>query len=772
MSNIPETVVALTPAVDLQRRKLLFGMGGVSLLAGCGQGSSIDGNALTAAGGASSTATAISDTASVDSDSTAEALASTADASASTSSATTSTSDTETSTTESSKSATTSAARTFSHPGLMHTEADFTRMREKVAASAQPWLAGWNVLASSARAQLSAAPNPLETVIRGGAGQNYNTMVRDMERTYQFALYWKVSGDTAYADRAVLFLNAWSSTLKKLTGTTDVILAAGIYGYQWANAAEIMRTYSGWQAEDFAAFQKLLLTVFYPLNHGFLRDHNYANITNYWANWDLCSIASMLAIGVLCDRTDIYDEAIAYYKGGRGNGAAAHNVYCLHPGYLGQWQESGRDQGHSTLGMALGGLLCEMAWNQGEDLYGYANNRFLAGAEYVAKSNLQDVNGEYYTLPYSTYVNKQGTSTQVSIAGRPHLRPCWEVIYNHYVNRKGLAAPFVAAIATRTRPEGGSGGDSPGLGTLTYSLDTIAAGTPPSGLTAYPTAGQVLLSWWGSAHATRYNVKRGTSASGPFTTLASVTDPRTCTDVPGNGVWYYAVTAIDTRGETAASNVVRVALPTELRAHLTLDGSSGTMADDASGHGATGTLAGGASWGEGRTTGSHALALDGKSGYLALPAGVMSDVGDFTIAMWVYWNASQTYARVFDFGTSDIAYMALFARDGKGLLRFAVTGTTYYGEQSIAATGALPTGRWVHVAVTLSGTVGTLYVDGAAVGRNASIALAPFQLGNTTQNWLGRSQYSADPYFNGRMQDLRLFSGALIASQVAALAAV
>ncbi|MEP6875904.1 MAG: LamG domain-containing protein [Burkholderiales bacterium] len=146
-------------------------------------------------------------------------------------------------------------------------------------------------------------------------------------------------------------------------------------------------------------------------------------------------------------------------------------------------------------------------------------------------------------------------------------------------------------------------------------------------------------------------------------------------------------------------------------------------------------------------------------------------MGDFTVALWVYWNASATNARVFDFGSSDIGYMALIPRDGSGMLRFTITGTTYFGEQSINAGSALPTGRWVHLAITLSGTHGTLFVDGAPAGSNDAIALAPFQLGSTTQNWLGRSQYAADPFFNGRLQDLRLYSGALSAAQVAALAA-
>lgn len=77
----------------------------------------------------------------------------------------------------------------------------------------------------------------------------------------------------------------------------------------------------------------------------------------------------------------------------------------------------------------------------------------------------------------------------------------------------------------------------------------------------------------------------------------------------------------------------------------------------------------------------------------------------------------------------------------------------------------------MHLAVTLKGRLGTLYVNGAAVGSNPDIDLAPFQLGSTHQNWLGRSQYSGDPYFNGKMQDLQIYSGALTDTEIAALIA-
>jgi hypothetical protein len=662
-------------------------------------------------------------------------------------------------------------AATIVHPGLLHTEADFSRMRSKLAAGAEPWVAGWNALTSSSRAQLGQTPNAIAVVIRGGAGENFRTMVEDMERTYQIALRWKVSGDTAYADLAVQFLNAWSSTMTTLTGNNDQIIAAGLYGYQWANAAEIMRSYSGWASTDVAKFQKLLLDVFYPWSHQFLIDHNGSDITNFWASWDALSLCGIYAIGVFCDRTDLCTEAISYYKTGRGNGASAHAVYMFHPGHLGQWQESGRDQGHSTLSVSCTTSLCEMAWNQGVDMYGYANNRFLAGAEYVAKSNLKDASGNSYSLPFATYVNRQGTSTVVSTSGQPNLRPCWESIYNHYVNRKGLSAPWVKAMAAQLRPDGNEwGGDDLSFGTLTFSRDAYSGDVAPSGLTGSIVAGKVLLSWWGSAYANSYNVKRGTSASGPFVTLASVTDPRTYTDASGNGSWYYAITAVTASGETGVSNVVRVTLPSEARALLPLNASSGTSAADTSGFGQHGTLNGGASWGAGRTSG-NALTLDGTSGYVALPAGILSDLSDFTISLWVYWATQTTNARVFDFGSSDIAYMGLIPKDSSGAMRFMISGTTWYGDQSVVSSSALPTSRWVHVAVTLSGTTGTLYVDGAAVATNNAITFAPFQMGNTSQNWLGRSQYSADPHFNGRMQDLRIYDGALTASEIAALAA-
>lgn len=662
-------------------------------------------------------------------------------------------------------------ARAFVHPGLLHTEADFARMRAKVAAGAQPWLDGWNALLNTGRSHLGNWPRALQTVVRGGSGTNDAQLYIDVARTYQLAVRWKVTGDTAYADRAVYFLNAWGYILKNVTGNADRFLAAGIYGYQFANAAEIMRTYSGWAAADLAQFQSMMLNVFYPLNHQFLVQHNDADITNYWANWDQCNLASMLAIGVLCDREDLYNEALAYYRNGPGNGAASQAVRFIHPGYLGQWQESSRDQGHCTLGVGLAAAFCEMAWNQGDDFYGYDNRRFLAGAEYVAKSNLADAGGNlYYTaMPFDPYTNNHGTGHGISGAGLPFFRPVWEMIYNHYVNRLGLAAPYTALMAARVRAEGdGGNGDQLGIGTLTFSRDPIAAGADPSGLSARLTGGQVELSWWGGAYANSYNVKRAGTAGGPYATIAGgIADLLTYTDsgMPP-GTYYYVVTALTASGETGPSNEAAVSTAAVLRVCLPFDEASGTTAADASGNGNNAVLLNGPAWTSGKK--GHAVALDGVDDYVALPAGVVADLADFTIAAWVYWDAARDWARVFDFGSGTSHYMFLTPRAYRGGMSFTITTGGGYGSQSLW-TDPLPTGQWVHLAVTLSGATGTLYVNGSPVNTNTAMTASPFRLGSTSQNWIGRSQYPADPYFNGKVDDFRVYHGALSVTQISAL---
>jgi hypothetical protein len=380
------------------------------------------------------------------------------------------------------------SAQSFVHPGILHTQADFTRMTTKVNANAQPWKGSWDLLVASPHSQSTWTPRATATIIRGGTGDNVSLLYNDVQAAYQNALRWKISGSTAHGNKARDILNAWSATHTTLSGNADRYLASGLFGYQFANAAEMMRGYSGF---DVTRFQNYLRNVYYkPLVERFLwgnefgAGHNDACITNYWANWDLCNMAAAIAIGVFCDDRAIFDRAIGYFKTGAGNGSILKAVPFLHSGGLAQWQESGRDQGHSILGIGLMGSFCEIAWNQGQDMYGWSSNRFMQAAQYVARYN----NGG--SVPFTTYNWGSGTNcapnsqTVVSSAGRGENRAVWEMIYHHYANRRGLAVPDIATAAAELRPEGGPGGhattfDQPGFGSLTFGRDPFSGGTNP-----------------------------------------------------------------------------------------------------------------------------------------------------------------------------------------------------------------------------------------------------------------------------------------------------
>ncbi|MEN2471768.1 LamG-like jellyroll fold domain-containing protein [Burkholderia sp. GS2Y] len=673
----------------------------------------------------------------------------------------------------------TGSTTAFVHPGLLHTQADFDRVAQKLATRAQPWLDGWAVLTANSHASPSWTPRPQAEVNRGGSGpQNYPVLYNDVAAAYACALRWKLTGERQYADTAVRIMNEWASTLRQLGGDSNVDLAAGIYGYEFANAAEIMRGYPNWAAADFAAFKQMMRNVFYPVNHAFLTRHNGTDITHYWANWDLCNIASILAIGVLCDDRALFNEAIDYFLSGPGNGAIQQAVYYLHPGYLGQWQESGRDQGHNTLGIALAGAICEMAWNQGVDLYGYDNNRFLAGAEYVAKANQrQSAGGPFFDVPYVTYSNVDVTQTQFSTNSQGTVRPCWALVYNHYVNRMGLAAPWSKRFALAIQPEGGGGNfgatsggyDQLGYGTLMCTRDPAGPATAPSGVTARMSAGQAVLSWWGVSNGTHYNVKRGATSGGPYKTVATgIVDPLTWTDSPAAGTWYYVVSAVTPTGETANSGEARVVNGQQLQVWLPFDETRGATAADRSGHGHAGTLVGDAVFAPGRK--GSAVSLDGSGSYVSLPAGVLSDVADFTVAAWVCARTVRKWSRVFDFGAGTGRYMTLIPMADTGVLRFAITISGSHGERRVEGKAPLRAAQWAHVAVTLAGSTATLYVDGVAVGSATDVIFAPWRLGATTNNWIGRSQYASDPTFDGLVSDFRVYQGALTAAQLAVLA--
>jgi DUF1680 family protein len=138
----------------------------------------------------------------------------------------------------------------------------------------------------------------------------------------------------------------------------------------------------------------------------------------------------------------------------------------------------------------------------------------------------------------------------------------------------------------------------------------------------------------------------------------------------------------------------------------------------------------------------------------------------FTFSAWIRPSHNANWTRIFDFGNDTTRYLYLAARNGNGVPRFAITTNGPGAEQGIDGTGPLPLNEWSHIAVTIAGTTGTLYVNGVQVGTNTAMSLNPAALGTLAHHWLGRSHFGGDPVLAGAFDDVNLFSRALSAEEI------
>ncbi len=202
--------------------------------------------------------------------------------------------------------------------------------------------------------------------------------------------------------------------------------------------------------------------------------------------------------------------------------------------------------------------------------------------------------------------------------------------------------------------------------------------------------------------------------------------------------------------------------------HWEFDDGVGSTAQDSSGNGNHGVLNGDPQWINGYLGG--AIDLDGNGDYVELPiSSLLSSLTNSTFATWVnFSNQGGAWQRIFDFGIDTTYNMFLTPRMGTaGAMRFAITISGSANEDMTTASATLASG-WHHVAVTLDAknNVHSLYLDGERVAQNTNARYTPSSLGVTTQNWLGRSQYSADGYFDGSLDDFRIYNRVLSAGHV------
>jgi len=223
----------------------------------------------------------------------------------------------------------------------------------------------------------------------------------------------------------------------------------------------------------------------------------------------------------------------------------------------------------------------------------------------------------------------------------------------------------------------------------------------------------------------------------------------------------------------SASSLVYADTTTGLKLHYTFENVTGGLVTDATGNGLDGSLMG------------ASVVVPGVSGngvnfptasnpavdYILLPNGITGSLTDFTVATWVKMDRVDWWMRVFDLGSGTANYIMCTAMGGNFKVEFKYNDG---GGQFVDTPSPLPTGKWVHVALTCSYVDGVglakLYLDGTVVGSNSNITITPAMLDAltgtpTNQNYIAKSQWG-DNGLNGTVDDFRIYSRALTGDDV------
>lgn len=289
----------------------------------------------------------------------------------------------------------------------------------------------------------------------------------------------------------------------------------------------------------------------------------------------------------------------------------------------------------------------------------------------------------------------------------------------------------------------------------------------PANLIATANAESVRLDWSASADTdvNAYTIFRSETTGGPYNTIARNVKTLSFVDntVAAGETYFYAVKAVDNSlNRSGYSNEVS-ATPTganDLVARFHFDknllDSSANLNHSAS--------YGSIIWAVGKV-GSFSLSLNGNNSFVQLPPDI-ANRQEISISTWVYCKGGTGGQRIFDFGNDANETMFLTPNASGGQLLFSIK---HDGAEQQLTTAALPTGKWSHVTVTLDASGARLYVNGILANESNAFTLRPLDV-RPVFNYIGRNQ-SANSFFNGYIDDFRIYNHALSPEEVAEITA-
>lgn len=285
----------------------------------------------------------------------------------------------------------------------------------------------------------------------------------------------------------------------------------------------------------------------------------------------------------------------------------------------------------------------------------------------------------------------------------------------------------------------------------------------PQNLTANSNAVSIGLNWAASEEqdVTGYHIFRSESEQGEYHTIAQNVQSTAFVDntVKVGKTYYYSVKAIDqslNRSDFSKQTSGMASGENASTMHLTFDG---TLKDSTQNlfHAASFNEA---TYGTGKI-GEQALTFNGSDDFLQL-APTVCTTKEITVSTWVYITGGAPWQRIFEFSRNETSYMYLSTQ-----MRFGINNNS--SEQRLSG-ASLPKNKWVHVAVTLQPTEARMYVDGEIMDESNSIDVSPADI-LPIQNYIGKGLATVS-YFNGKMDDFRIYNFALSSEEIKQLADV
>jgi len=320
-----------------------------------------------------------------------------------------------------------------------------------------------------------------------------------------------------------------------------------------------------------------------------------------------------------------------------------------------------------------------------------------------------------------------------------------------------------------------------------FALPTITAITPSSGLTGVPANTNIVISFdsemspsvFGTVIFSGVAFQDGTNCSMSISGTTLTINPNA--DFPGGVYNAIAVSGFkDISGNTMISY-------SESGYNFSVNGMiayypfDGT-ADDMSGKGNNMTLTtiySGANPPEltfdrrGCQNSAYSISMGSSCYYMN--TNITSVPSSFTISVWVYSSVDSMDRTIFskfldDFSAEDKRAEMCLKKEMSGNLKFFMGNGADLGldiNGNNGENGDLSNDKWHNVVITFDGTTGNMYIDGAPSGSGS---FSGTRQNTTTPLYFGYYRVSSDYYYwNGKLDDIRIYNYALSETEVASV---